>query len=174
MPTEANRARYEKVIEAYLLSIPHITDLERALERENVSRSVLNISYLPITERPPKDMIMSVEWVLNHYDYASARVLLRRLPGDSRHGPYIISSFVPLSGITKLPGKYLYQDLSLVPPRIVQLWANEFLAQAAQERFWQERTIQHLALKLRTTIAVAAIGLTITQGAVDDWIAYIN
>jgi len=174
MPTEVNRAQYEKVIEAYLLLIPHINDLEKSLESRNISRSVLNVTYLPITEAPPDDIIMSVDWVLKHYDYATARILLRLLSGDNRHGPYIVSSLFPLGKMSKPSGKYLYQDLSLVPPRIVQLWANEFLSQAAQERFWEERAAVQLVLNMRLIVAILAEALPVAQEAVDNWIAWIG
>lgn len=168
LPTEANSERYKKAIEAYLWTIPHIIDLESY----DIPRNELNITYLPVKETPPEQG-MSTEWVLTNYDYARARALLRLLPGDHRDGPYIISLMKPLSGVSELTGEYLYQDLSHVEPHIVSLWAKDFFNQAAQERFWEERTGKRLALKLRTTVAILAKGLTKVRVAVDNWIAWM-
>ena len=51
---------------------------------------------------------------------------------------------------------------------------REFQNQAAQERFWEPRTMEILTLKLRTTIAVLAIGLPEVQSAVHKWISSIR
>lgn len=169
-PTEVNRERYKKAIEAYLWLIPNIIDLENC----NIPRNELNIIYLPVKETPPEHG-MSTEWVFTNYDYARARALLRLLPGDHRDGPYIISLMKPLSELSELTGQYLYQDLSRVPPHVVSLWAKEFFNQAAQERFWEKRTAKQLVLKLRTTVAILAKGFTVTRDAMDGinkWIAW--
>lgn len=171
-PTQDNLARYRETINAYLKAVPHILALEKALKRQKVPRSALNINYLPVTAPPPRSM--SVDWVLEHYDYAMARALLRLLPGDHRDGPYIVSSLDPLSIHSSLSGKYLYQDLSKVPDKIVTLWAKEFFNQAAQERFWETRTAKQFALKMRTTIAVLAIGLPIVQDSIDKWLDWFG
>jgi hypothetical protein len=168
-PTKATLERYRKVVETYLWLVPSIVDLENY----GIPRSELNINYLPVTEVPPKRS-MSIEWVFSHYDYARARVLLRCLAGNYRDGPYIISTIKPLSGISRLTGQYLYQDLSRIPPSIVELWAKEFFNQAAQERFWEERTATKFALKLRTTVAVLAIGFAEVRGALDTLIVWFD
>jgi hypothetical protein len=139
--------------------IPEIASLE-----EFFPRGQLNITYLPLTAPPPVEA--SAEWVLEHYNYARARVLLRALPGVHRNGPYIVSVLQPLSGVGVLSGKYLYQDMSSVPPDLVLLWVKEFLNQAAQERFWEEDTARQFVLKLRTNIGRAAKAWPHVQAAI--------
>ena len=53
-------------------------------------------------------------------------------------------------------------------------WVREFLNQAAQERFWEERTGQQLALKLRLTIGILGVGLPEVRKALDTWIAWVR
>ena len=40
--------------------------------------------------------------------------------------------------------------------------------QAAQERFWEESTAKRLVVKLRTTVAVLALGLPDVRAALED------
>lgn len=168
-PTDATRERYRKTIEAYVRLIPDVVSLELYLPRRE-----LNITYVPIRIAPPTTRI-GPDWVLEHYDYARARILLSKLSGDHREGPYIVSSLLPLTTATALSGQYLFQNLSRTPSHLASLWAREFFNQAAQERFWQEETtVRGLALKLRTTLAILASGLPDVRIGVDDRIAWIR
>lgn len=167
-PGAATRERYLQGIEAYLGLMPDITSLERYVQ----SRRELNVAYLPIAA--PPGPAVSAEWALEHYDYARSRILLRAVPGSHREGPYIISSLKPLSGAAALSGQYLYQDLSSVPPHVVSPWIKEFLNQAAQERFWEGRAAERLALKLRTTIGILALGLPDVRKGLESWITWMR
>jgi hypothetical protein len=164
-PDDSSRERYLKAIEAYLQLIPTVIELEKYLPLTE-----LNVTYLPIRETTPKTV--SAKWVLEHYNYGRARVLLKTLPGTYRDGPYIVSLLKPLSGIQSLSGQYLYQNLSSVPPDLVSAWEKEFLNQAAQERFWEGRSAENLVLRLRTTIGVLAIGLPEVRKSLDQWVAW--
>ena len=183
-PTEATRERYLNLIATYLESIPPVGSFKGSLERWE-----LNIAYLPLKDSPPVEFskgcsqlpcgtgnVAFAQWVLDHYNYTRARVLLRAVPagGTHRNGPYIVSSLKPLSTTPILSPPYLYQDLSSVPPRLVLLWVKEFLDQAAQESFEDSRKVQQVALKLRQSIAVAAKGLPDVLEALDRWIAWVH
>lgn len=164
-PDDTSRERYLKAVEAYLQLIPEITSLEKYLSPDE-----LNVTYLPLEGAPPKTV--PANWVLEHYNYARARALLKGLPGAYRDGPYIVSSLKPLSGVASISGQYLFQNLSSVPPDLVSSWEKEFLNQTAQERFWDERSTEKLVLKLRTTIGVLAVGLPDVRKGLNDWIAW--
>jgi len=166
-PDDTSRERYLKALEAYLQLIPDITSLEKYLKPGE-----LNVTYVPVDEAPPKTVLAA--WVLEHYNYARARVLLRALSGAHRDGPYIVSSLKPLSGTTIVPGQYLYQDLSSVPPQLVSAWVKEFLNQAAQERFWEAGSAEKLVLKLRTSIGILAMGLPDVRKGLAEWIAWTH
>jgi hypothetical protein len=177
-PTAANRERYLKAIEEYL-KFPDLTRLETF----NIPYRTLNITYLPIKvppERPVLDQLADerysevAAWMLKQYDYERARVLLRDLPATHREGPYFVSVLRPPSWNNPPSRPYLYQDQSSVPPHLVSLWAREFLNQAAQEQFWQERTAAQLALKLRTSIGILATGLPEVRKALDEWITWVS
>ena len=169
-PSDAARERYLKAIEAYVGLIPEIASLEQYLPRRE-----LNIAYVPVKSAPGPSV--SAEWVLANYDYARARSLLRALPGPPRNGPYIVSALGPLAGgdgTSARSDRYLFQDLSRVPPHLVASWVREFLNQAAQERFWEERSGQELALKLRLTVGILGAGLPEVLNALDSWIAWLR
>ena len=177
-PTTASRERYLKAIEEYL----KFPDIAR-LETFNTSRRTLNITYLPVFAVPARQILDRLsderygevsEWILKHYDYERARVLLRGVPGSQREGPYIVSFLKPPTWSGSPARPYLYQDQSSVPPHLVSLWAKEFLNQAAQEQFWQERTAVQLVLKLRTTIGILASALPESRKSLDHWIAWVS
>jgi hypothetical protein len=167
-PTESSRVRYLRAIEAYLNLIVPLEDLQ-----DNVAHSKLNVTYLTIKVAAP--VHPSSEWLLENYDFGRARVLLDRLPGGHREGPYILSALKPLSGTAALSSQYLYQDLSTVPtdPKdLLSWWIREFQNQAAQERFWDPPTAEDLTLKLRTTISVLAAGLPEVQKQLAVWVTW--
>jgi hypothetical protein len=169
-PAAAHRERYIKVIESYVQVIEYITSLERA----GIAPHQLNVTYLPIT-KIPREKRPTPGWLLEHYDYARARAILSALPGDYRtDGPYIVSSLKPLSRVSRISGEYLYQDLSMVPPHIVALYAKEFFNQAAQERFWEQRRARQLALNLRTTLGNLAQGFPEVRKAMNELIGWVD
>jgi hypothetical protein len=168
-PTDATRDRYLKTLQAYLGIIYRISDLEEYV----TAREKLNITYLPVGVAPEQDP--TAVWLLEHYDYARARVYLDLLPGSGKDGIYLVSCSKALSGGSNPP--YLFQDLSTVPVApedLVTPWVKEFLNQAAQEQFWEPHTTENLVLKLRTTIAVLATGLPDVQNALHKWIAWVH
>ena len=164
-PDDSSREQYTKLIQAYLSLIPDAAKLEQYLKPAE-----MNNTYLPVDAKPPE--FISAEWVLEHYNYARAVVLLRALPGTHRDGPYIISTLEPLTGKSSSPDKFLLQNMSSVPPHLVGAWIKQFINQAAQERFWQPNSMEKLVLKLRTSIGVMAIGLPEVQKALNDLIAW--
>lgn len=177
-PTAASRERYLKAVEEFL-RFPDITRYDVF----NIPHRTLNITYLPLKTFPDAAVLDQLadehygkvaEWVLKQYDYERARVLLRGIAGSNREGPYFVSVLKPPSWNNPPSRPYLYQDQSSVPPHLVSLWAKEFLNQAAQEQFWQERTAAQLALKLRTSIGILAIGLPEVRNALNDWIAWAS
>jgi hypothetical protein len=119
---------------------------------------------------------LSGQWVLDNYDYARARSLLRALPGPNRDGPYILAAFRPLgSAAAGAPsGPYLFQNLSSVPPHLAASWVREFLNQAAQERFWEERTTVQLAQRMRVTVGIMGAGLPDVRNALAGWIVWVR
>ena len=151
-PIASTRERYTKAIEAYLALMESIMELEKA----GVSPHRLNVTYLPVRKRPATQRL-SAEWILDNYDFARARALLNTVPGEYRtEGPYIVSHLSPLSRVTRLPEKYLFQDISRIEPKVVYGYVKEFLNQAAQERYWDARTVNGLFLKLQDIIYISA------------------
>lgn len=167
-PTEANRKRYLKAIEAYIKLLLPLKDLQ-----DNVAHGKLNVTYFLTKTVPPSSP--TSEWLLANYDFARARILLDLLPGNHRQGPYLISALAPLSTGSSLPKQYLFQDLSQVPTEpndLLSWWVLEFENQAAQEQFWEPPTGEHLALRLRTTISVLAAGLPEVEEQLHSWIVW--
>jgi hypothetical protein len=167
-PSEASRERVLKAIDAYLSLIPDVVSLE-----EYVPRAELNVFYLPVRSAPAPSA--AAPWVVDNYDYARARSVLRGLPGANRDGPYIVAALKPLGGATAAAaGPYLFQDLSSVPPHLAASWVREFLNQAAQERFWEEKKGALLAQRLRATVGVMGAGLPEVRKSLDSWITWVR
>jgi hypothetical protein len=170
-PEASNRQRFVRAVEACLQRMEDVTKLQGYR-----SPSTLNVTFLPLETAPPSPSSpVSADWILDHYDYARARVLLGSLPGDLREGPYLVSVFKPLA--SAVPREYLFQNLSLIPDdddKLISWWVREFLSQAAQERFWEPRTFDSFVLKLRTTIAVLSSGLQPVQKGLESWVSWIH
>jgi hypothetical protein len=164
-PTDATRERYLKTLEAYVALVESIASLEAA----GIAKHRLNITYVPVTKLPLMKNRPSPDWLVRNYNYASARAILSALPGAYRSdGPYIISHLKPISTTKQIKDKYLYQDLSIVMPKVVVGYAREFLNQAAQERYWEEKTAHQLALKLQNTLYLMARALPDITDAMKD------
>jgi hypothetical protein len=171
-PDDSSRDRYLGVLGAFLQEMDEIEKLEHL---PFVERNQLNITYLPVDAAASSGV--SPEWALAHYDYARARIMLAKLPGTHLSGPYIVSVLKPLGAAQSISGPYLFQDLSLVPPREKDLliwWLREFQRQAGQERFWEEDTGRQLALKMRTIVAILATAVPEVRKGLDTAIAWIR
>lgn len=168
-PVDDSRKRVLEAIEVYWGLVPEISRLEQYVPRQQ-----LNVAYLPVRNLP--ESRISAAKVLETYDYARARSILRFVPGATREGPYILSTLKPIgvAGAASPLERYLFQDLSRVPPHLVASWVKEFLSQAAQERFWEVRTVEGLGLKLRVTVGVLADALPEVRKALDTWIAWVH
>jgi len=170
-PDENNRDRYLAVITA-ILKIEPVDTLSRYVPKEE-----LNNTLIPITRRFPQYHAVrmaeggeaafkeAANWVLNKYDYARARALLRRIAGETLLGPYILSAQKP-AGLGDLdPEKILFQDFSTVPDDLIVHWVREFQSQAQQVRFWDVANIRSFALRLRTTIGILASSVETVESA---------
>ena len=162
-PNDSNRERYQRTVAAFLRFVPDIKDLEST----QLPQRSLNVAYIPLIEEPLPVDIQLIEakgdsprigeladWVILNYDYARARALLNAVPGGPHSaGPYFVSTIKPLSEVSSISEHYLYQDLSTVPPSIIDPWVREFIHQAGQERFWESRNVAQFALTLRKALA---------------------
>lgn len=149
-PNSSNQERFEVFLKAF-------TDTVVSYDRlnEQLSPAQLNIAYIPVLDDPPARF--EVSWILDHYDYHRARLLLDKIDGEHvGDGPYIISTDHPLEGSGHQPDKFLFQDLSTVPVSIVKFWVNQFRIQTAQAR-WDHATLSGVALQIRTGIEIAAV-----------------
>ena len=165
-PDENTRPLYLEVTKAYL-RLNRSADMS---EYENIKN--LNITYflldLDLRDISQYDIpkirqgLQNPEWILNHYDYARAQSLLRKIPEKHNAGPYIFSSLTPLTSLTRGTVKnsyYLYHDLTGVPLRLVGLWVGAFEEQAAQQEFWNSLTLTNFIKVLRKHMAHVGAGI---------------
>jgi hypothetical protein len=157
-PTTATREAYQQAVASYLEYLPPVESLEA-----NVNRDHLNVTYMPVTVPPPANVAdfrpklddageraAASAWVLEHYDYARAQLLLAAVGRGHGDGPYLVSSLRPLSNTEPPPGGVLRQDLSGTPPEFMRSWLHEFLAQAASPADWNATSLSQFVLRLRT------------------------
>jgi hypothetical protein len=169
-PVESTRERYLVVLDAWLRLAPALDNL-----MQSIRPAEINATFLLVDGVPPADV--SATWILQHYDYARARSILRLGPAGLRDGPYFISSTTPLLGATSIQGQWLLQNLSAVPTSPKELpfwWVREFLNQAAQQRFWDTKNADEFALRLRTSLGVLALALPEVQTNLKYWVSWIH
>jgi membrane protein YqaA with SNARE-associated domain len=65
-------------------------------------------------------------------------------------------------------------DLSWVPAKVIRFWIDEFLNQAAQERFEDTRSLSRFELKMRTVISILAEGLPKVEEALSTIIGILK
>jgi hypothetical protein len=150
-----NSARYRTFIEACLTTIPSVKQFEKSY-----ALSELHIAYVPVRAYPSLHLLRSsgeqpaqlASWIFENYDFERARVLLRELHGSYGKGPFIISVLEPVkvSGDDGTKnGRYLFQDLSLVPNDEIKAWVAAFVEEVKSPRFWDERYASRLESDLR-------------------------
>jgi len=164
-PDDTTRERYLKTVESHLRLSPALERLEPLIESKDTNAIYMFVSSASEGEVTP-------EWVLKNYDYPRARSILRKLPGLHLHGPYLISSASPIDPKTGPVRPYLSQDLSFAPPSLAGAWYEEFLNQTAQDHYWETNKGQQFVLKLRSSIAVLALGLPDVQKGVESWMKW--
>jgi hypothetical protein len=168
-PDEHQKIRYIAVIESYLNSIEKIEKHE-----ENYKKSELNICYIPVETMPDisfenLNIKEKSVWILDNYDYARARYFLNKIDPELLKGPYIISYEKPLSKVTKLKTKFLFQNMSNVEPELISLWIDEFLKQSSKVKYWDEKHLNNFTNDLRNLIAIAAEGLDKISKSLKWW-----
>ena len=168
-PTDESKSRYLAVIKACLDQIMTVAGLEKS----GIPKNRLNVAYIPISNKPPKQGV-DENWVLDNYDYERAMALLVYLPGKYRRhqGPYLVSHITPLAAVST--GEFLYQDLSVVNDRLATAWVKHFLDRALQERFWETNRAKEFALDLRNFVADTAPDIENIKIAVASWIQIIS
>jgi hypothetical protein len=168
-PTDESKPRYLAVIRAWRQEIQDIA----GLEGNRYPKNKLNVAYMPVRNKAANPDI-DENWVLENYDYDQAVLLLGCLPENYRNhqGPYLVSHTTPLAPSSG--GDFLYQDLSIVNPKLATDWIQHFLDRASQERFWQTNKMEDFAFAMRNFVADAAPEVTDIRAAVASWIQTIS
>ena len=170
-PNAQNREKYIMLIRAFLNMAPEINRLEKY-----IPPSQLNVAYLPVTKRPTKKLTgkMLEAFVLKNYDYARSRAILRLIPGTHRDGPYILSSSSFVSGLAQLEKPYIEEDLTLFPTDMVEPVFKEYLIQAANEAFYEKRSLARLALNMRAIVHVLANAKPKIESELNNWLKLVE
>jgi Tetratricopeptide repeat len=170
---EIERTRYLKTLEAYLLVLQPITELERFK-----LRSELNITLIPVKRKPrlpaklddAKVAAQAAQEVLSEYNYTRARVLIRELGIDRlSSGPYLISR-APAEALARR----LFQDMTHVAPHLVWDWVRAFCWLAAQERSWSATALVRISLNIRNAVALAAGNIGPVKSELAKWIHVVE
>lgn len=161
-PTNEYRQLHLSAIKAYIREIPDIAILEK-----DYTRQQLNIAYIPVTKPIPQlpegktqSEILEwwTEWILEHYHYDRARLLLNQIHSTQREGgPYLLSTFSPATVIPPL--SYLFQDLSPIQlilnpedrPKLAFEWVLDFIDRASnpQPSAWNGNALVRFTSGLR-------------------------
>ena len=147
---EAAKARNKKTIEAVFAKLGPVADLEKTFPRTK-----LNLTLIPVTSSPKTPV--TVDWILAHYDFDRALVLLQNADRMEIRGVQILSAETPLT--RRGPRRLLYLDLSWAPAKTAGFWVAEFINQSSQQRFDQPRALPLLELRVRTAVSVFSEGI---------------
>lgn len=160
---DTEKQRDLAVVRVFVDRMQDVADIEAS----GRAKGDLNVTYLLVVDHPQASPLPSPEWVLSHYNFARAKVLLfplARAGHDVLRGPYIVSCLKPLSHLTEAPEPHLWQDMSSVPGTVAASWEVEFETRASRKEFWAPDTRNQALLSLRTFIASSADAATIVDG----------
>jgi hypothetical protein len=163
--SEDEKQRDLAVIQAFVKLLNDVSDLQ---SQPGMTKSDINVTYLLVADRPP-EKLPSPDWILSHYDFPRAKVLLRVFNRDVFGGPYVASSLTPLSQSDAAPEHYLWQDMSHVPAALAGSWEEEFERRARKSDFWALDKRNQEILGLRDFISNAATGLAAVNIASADF-----
>jgi hypothetical protein len=154
----SGEAGYQRRLTAACAYLSVLQDAEETTIREQSPRSI-NIFYVPLRSASyRRDAITTQDaaWLVANYDYARARLLLNRI-GEDGDDVYLVSYQEALTTIeTPQPDRLLVQDLSLVPPELIELWIEEFRRQVRRQEYWDELTFRQAMLRLRSALPYVA------------------
>jgi hypothetical protein len=152
--SDEEKQRDLAVIQAFVDLLSDVSDLQGA----GISKSNLNVTYLLVVDTP-QEKVPSPDWVLSHYDFPRAKVLLHLFHHDVLGGPYVASCLTPLSQPGAAAEHHLWQDMSHVPVGLAASWEKEFERRATRQDFWAPDTRNQALLGLRDFISNAGSGL---------------
>lgn len=152
--SDEDKQRDLAVIKAFVDLLSDVADLRGA----GMDKSNLNVTYLLVVDTP-QDKVPAPDWILSHYDYARAKVLLHLFHHDVLGGPYVASCLTPLSQGGAAPAQHLWQDMSHVPGSLAASWEKEFERRAGRKDFWASDTRNQALLGLRDFISTTASAL---------------
>jgi hypothetical protein len=169
--TERNAPRYRAAVRAYLDLAVALEEIERYFERPS-----LNLFAVPVLAADGLDAKPTADDLLKRYDFARARLVLTRVEGPAARGVYLVSSRTPLAAANGAvaAGEAMVQDLSTVPPEVVDLWVREFLNLAAQGRQWDDAGFRTFLLRVRTVIQILATGYLPVSEAVSATVKLVS
>jgi hypothetical protein len=172
--SDEDKQRDLAVIKAFVELLSDVADLQGA----GMDKSNLNVTYLLVVDTP-QDKVPGPDWILSHYDYARAKVLLHLFHHDVLGGPYVASCLTPLSQGGAAPAQHLWQDMSHVSGSLAASWEKEFERRAGRKDFWAFDTRNQALLGLRDFIATTASALPeVTTASADfktmlaDWLSW--
>lgn len=165
-PKPGTQERYAAAIRTYL-SYPTVAASDVYAPKEQ-----LNIFYLMLAEQPPDKILdclysqcvhpkeEDIHWMIENYNYARARIILRNTLGARHYGPYIVTVRRPVStSTTESEGQALIQDMTQVPYNLVEKWIYYFLDKATGQGSSYNMSLEKLRLILLTEIEQFADGL---------------
>ena len=170
-PASGDLPKYQAFFKA-LIGLPEASQLGKYLPKTRI-----NVTYIPVTSVPSGWEQLTadkrVDYVTANYDYARGAAILASISKATGPGPVIISVLEPVN-LEAHPHPVLVQDLSKAQTALVDSYVNEFVQQAAQDRFWKTDTLQAFSLSLRNLLETAATGLGMSQTAVSSWVTFFK
>lgn len=142
--------------------------LRRVMMRAREADGV--VMYLPVDTRPPSETALrDTSWIFEHYNYGRAGDVLGRLRPAGNDGPYLVISPVPLSRADSA----VVNDMSTVPPHLIEPWIKHSLFMVADEGSRLRRMRLTAVLRMRLVLGILAEGFSDVQNSVEDLIRFV-
>jgi hypothetical protein len=139
--------RGRAIFQAYLSHVPPAAAFP---ERP---RALRNVTYVPVDARPSQRESTDPQWFCTHYDWMRADQIIQG-QALSSFGPYLITSKVPLTGISQ-PVSGAIIDLSRAAAASAASWMEQFLRVSDRADTWLAAGSGQLGLQLYDAGVVA-------------------
>ncbi|HET7433632.1 MAG TPA: hypothetical protein VFN10_02850 [Thermoanaerobaculia bacterium] len=160
-PTAEARVRYVALVSRIVRSVDRTGEMIAV----GYKRAELNVIHFPVLRQPTRSATLpeAAEWIVDNYDYARAKKLLRKCSNAKGRGPFLVSSLVPLESTKDLP---FIHDLASAGTDTIALWADEFVRVSCTPTHWNEASLTAAMLSVRDRLAlVASAGAPVVDAA---------
>jgi len=154
-------ARSQALLTAYLQYLP------QAFAYAQDERKRLDVTYVPVNERPQNPASADAAWLGAHYDLARAHDIAATYP-LSGAGPFIVTRTQPASSDGSATADLAVIDLSNASKETMNLWVQHFEHVVTHPDDRWKNGMNALVLEIHDSLKAAGETATMVTGALED------